>query len=249
MKVIPVYCLPQRSDNYAYVVIDSKNQGAVVDPVEADKVLSAVEQNGVDVKGVLTDHQGGNASFLKHKPGITVWGGDDRITTLSEKVVDKKPFPVGSLKVTPFYTLGHTNGSVSYFVEDSETNEKAVFTGDTLFIGGCGRLFEGTPEQMYNSLVKTLGQLPKETKVYCGHEYTKTNLKFAQQIEPSNSAISQKLAWAETTQVTVPSTIEEELSFNPFLRVDQPSVQKAVGGQDPIEVLAKLREMKNAFKL
>ncbi|KAJ3039710.1 hypothetical protein HDV00_011942 [Rhizophlyctis rosea] len=236
MKITPIFLLPG-SDNYGYLVHDTRsNEAVVVDPVEPDKT----HHHG--------DHAGGNAEFVKQVANITVWGGDDRVQGLTTKVTDGKTFKVGSLDVTPLYTICHTTGSVSYYVVDPETKEKAVFTGDTLFIGGCGRFFEGTADQMHNSLINILGGLPKETKVYCGHEYTKSNLKFAQHIEPDNAAVKSKLEWAEKTQVTVPSTIAEEFTFNPFMRVGEESIQRAVGLQDQVEVMAKLRELKNNSK-
>jgi hydroxyacylglutathione hydrolase len=112
---------------------------------------------------------------------------------------------------------------VCYYVEDASANERAVFTGDTLFIAGCGRFFEGTPEQMHEALNGKLGHLPDDTRVYCGHEYTVTNLKFAASVEPENGAVAKKLQWAQAERdagrFTVPSTIEEEKTINPFMRV------------------------------
>jgi hydroxyacylglutathione hydrolase len=127
-----------------------------------------------------------------------------------------------------------------------------VFTGDTLFVAGCGRFFEGTPEQMYRALVEILSALPPETRVYCGHEYTVNNLKFAATVEPSNQAISDKLAWAQAQRSadkpTIPSTIAEELTFNPFMRVREPTVQQhanAVG--NAIATMAAIRAKKDVF--
>jgi hydroxyacylglutathione hydrolase len=121
------------------------------------------------------------------------------------------------------------------------------YAGDTLFIGGCGRFFEGTAEQMHNSLNNVLAKLPEDTRVFCGHEYTKSNLKFAASVEPDNEYLQQKIQWTNENERTVPSTIGDELKFNPFMRVDKESIKKATGKQSPIEVMAALREMKNNF--
>ncbi|TPX62043.1 hydroxyacylglutathione hydrolase [Spizellomyces sp. 'palustris'] len=254
MLVLPV---PVLSDNYAYVLVDEdSNESAVVDPVEPHKVLPVIGQKGINLNGILTthhhhDHAGGNTKLLQEKPNVTVWGGDDRIPQLTHRVKDEEVFRIGRLEVTALYTVCHTRGSVSYYVVDPSTNDKAVFTGDTLFIGGCGRFFEGDAKQMYNSLHNVLGRLPKDTKVYCGHEYTKSNLRFAAHVEPKNAAVKDKLAWCETHACTVPSTIGDEFEYNPFMRLNSPEIRKAVGldtQADPIEVLARLRAMKDNFR-
>ncbi|KAK9763826.1 Cytoplasmic glyoxalase II, variant 2 [Basidiobolus ranarum] len=178
MKVIAV---PALEDNYSYLIVDEKsNEAIAVDPVEPHKILKAAEDAKVKLISVFTthhhwDHAGGNEELLSLKPELTVYGADDRIAKLTNFVKDNEEFKIGSLNVKCLMTVCHTSGSVSFFVSDGE--EKAVFTGDTLFIGGCGRFFEGSPEDMYNSLLNVLAVLPKETKVYCGHEYTKSNLK------------------------------------------------------------------------
>ncbi|XP_057254128.1 hydroxyacylglutathione hydrolase-like protein isoform X1 [Pezoporus wallicus] len=124
--------------------------------------------------------------------------------------------------------------------------------GDTLFVGGCGKFFEGTAEQMYTNLTQILGALPEETKVFCGHEYTVRNLKFALKVEPENEIVKKKLAWAKQRDdedlPTVPSTLQEEFLYNPFLRVTEEAVQKFTGKTDPVEVLRTLRTEKDNFK-
>jgi hydroxyacylglutathione hydrolase len=156
-------------------------------------------------------------------------------------------FQIGSLQVKALSTPGHTTGSVSYYVVDPDSDEKAVFTGDTLFIAGSGRFFEGTGKDMYYSLIEQLGSLPRETKVYCGHEYTVSNLKFAASVEPNNIPLAEKLKWAHSKSITVPSTIEDEFRTNPFMRVYEASIQSALGVTDPIQAMDLLREMKNKF--
>ncbi|KAJ3118395.1 hypothetical protein HDU96_001913 [Phlyctochytrium bullatum] len=251
VEVIPV---PVLADNYSYLLAtDPENKlCAAVDPAEPDKVLKAAEERGWKVTAILTthhhdDHAGGNADFLKLVPDIPVYGGDSRIMAISQSVEDNKAFTLGKLQITPLFTICHTSGSVSYYVTDPSSSSKVVFTGDTLFIAGCGRFFEGTPEQMHHSLNNVLGNLPDDTKVYCGHEYTTSNLKFAAHVEPENPDIQSKLSWCASNAVTVPSTIGAEKTFNPFMRVEVPAVVAKVGGGSAVEVMGKLREMKNNF--
>ncbi|RIA87912.1 hydroxyacylglutathione hydrolase [Glomus cerebriforme] len=249
MKVIPI---PVLEDNYSYLIIDEKtNEAAVVDPVEPQKVLDLVNNQGVDLKYLITthhhaDHSGGNTKLVSSKPDLIVYGGDNRIPSVTNIVKDKEEFKIGQIDVKSLFTVCHTSASVSFYLQDG--NDKAVFTGDTLFIGGCGKFFEGTAEQMHNSLNNILAKLPEDTKVYCGHEYTKSNLKFAASVEPDNEFLQQKIQWANENEQTVPSTIGDELKFNPFMRVDKDTIKIATGKQEPIEVMAALREMKNNFK-
>src|SRR5262249_33690044 len=140
-----------------------------------------------------------------------------RVPAQTHDVVEGTTFRIAGLELNPLHVPGHTLGAVAYHVED------AVFTGDTLFIAGCGRLFEGTPEQMHTSRSGKLAKLPKETRVFCGHEYTMANLRFAASVEPENAAIASAEGRArelrEKGEPTVPSTIGDELATNPFLRV------------------------------
>jgi hydroxyacylglutathione hydrolase len=170
---------------------------------------------------------------------------------------DKQEFDVGGIGVKALHIPGHTLGAVAYVAEG------AAFTGDTLFAAGCGRLFEGTAAQMYESLNLTLGALPDDTRIYCGHEYTVNNLRFAESLEPSNADIAKKLAWAkalrEKGQPTLPSTLREERLTNPFLRVAEKDVVAKVNERlkerpeglsldhSPQAVLAAVRAMKDAF--
>lgn len=251
MKIKPIPCL---QDNYAYLLIDeSTKQAALIDPVEPQNVLQVAKEANVNVSCLITthhhpDHAGGNLVIASQLPAIPIYGGDDRIDAISHKLDDKQSFKVGNLNVTPMYTPCHTKGSVSFYVVDPSTNQKSVFTGDTLFIAGCGRFFEGTPEEMHHSLISVLGKLPSDTQVFCGHEYTLSNLKFAAFVEPTNNEVQKKLEWAKTAKCTVPSTIGEEWMINPFMRLNSKEILEATGVSDPIAVMAKLREMKNAFK-
>ncbi|KAJ1776772.1 Cytoplasmic glyoxalase II [Coemansia sp. RSA 1824] len=250
MKVIPVPCL---SDNYAYVLVDTEGkQVAVIDPVEPEKVLKHVEALGMELTALLTthhhaDHSAGNNEVAKAKPGLEIYGGDSRIPSMTKQLKDGEEFTFGSLHVRAIQTFGHTTSSICYYVQDKHNDERVVFTGDTLFVGGCGRLFEGTPQDMYDSLNVKLAALPRDTKVYAGHEYTNSNFKFARSVDGDNSDLIAKAVRCAALPITMPSTIGEELDTNPFMRVDQPALQKATGKTDPVEVLAAVRKMKDNF--
>ncbi|KAJ2663852.1 Cytoplasmic glyoxalase II [Coemansia sp. RSA 1200] len=251
MKVIAVPCL---SDNYAYVLVDEKaGEVSVVDPVEPSKVIPVVEGTKLKLKTILTthhhaDHSGGNQGMLKAFPGLTVYGGDgNRIPGLTNQLKDGAKFQLGSLTVQAMQTYGHTTSSICYYIQDAADKQRVVFTGDTLFVGGCGRLFEGSPQDMYTSLNEKLALLPKDTSVYAGHEYTRANLRFALSVEPDNQALREKARRCANADCTMPSTIGEELATNPFMRVDQPDLQKATGATDPVQVLAIVRRMKDNF--
>ncbi|XP_031496679.1 hydroxyacylglutathione hydrolase cytoplasmic-like [Nymphaea colorata] len=256
MKILHIPCL---EDNYAYLIIDeSSRDAAVVDPVEPEKVLKVADENGVVPKLVLTthhhwDHAGGNEKIKKLVPGIRVFGGSlDNVKGCTDQVEHGDKISLGNeVNVLAFHTPCHTKGHISYFIS-SKGEDPAVFTGDTLFIAGCGKFFEGTAEQMYQSLCKTLGSLPKTTRVYCGHEYTEKNLRFALTVEPENEQMKQKLAWVkhqrEANQPTVPSTIEDEMGTNPFMRVDLPELQNRVGCSTPVEALKEIRRMKDNWR-
>ncbi|KAJ2489759.1 Cytoplasmic glyoxalase II [Coemansia sp. RSA 2050] len=248
MKVIPVPCL---SDNYAYVLIDEEaSQAIAVDPVEPDKVMAAIKDTDMPLTAVFTthhhtDHSGGNTGITAMVPGLQVYGGDSRIPQMTKQLLDGEEFTLGSLKIRAIQTFGHTTSSICYYIQSKD--EKIVFTGDTLFVGGCGRLFEGTPEDMYESLNVKLARLPGDTKVYAGHEYTKGNLRFARSVDPHNQELKLKAERCAELSCTMPSTIAEELATNPFMRVDQPALQSASNQTDPIDVLGEIRRMKDNF--
>nr|GMC59240.1 hydroxyacylglutathione hydrolase cytoplasmic [Ipomoea batatas] len=257
MKILHIPCL---EDNYSYMIIDeSTKEAAVVDPVEPHKVFRVAQENGVDLKLVLTthhhwDHAGGNDKLKQLVPEIKVYGGStDNVQGCTDKVENGDKISLGAnINILSLHTPCHTKGHISYYVTDKEGDEPAVFTGDTLFIAGCGKFFEGTAEQMYQSLCVTLASLPKPTRVYCGHEYTVKNLQFALTVEPDNAKIEQKLSWAQHKRKdglpTVPSTIEEELETNPFMRVDNPEVQEKVGCKSAVEAMREIRQRKDNWK-
>ncbi|KAG1676014.1 Hydroxyacylglutathione hydrolase, mitochondrial [Nymphon striatum] len=249
--------LPALKDNYMYLLIDTNtNEAAVIDPVEPQKVFSAVEEEKVNLTSVLTthhhwDHSGGNTELAKlFKNKLQFYGGDSRIPETSHQLKDKDTFKIGSLNVECFATPCHTTGHLCYYV-NAENKPSAVFTGDTLFVGGCGRFFEGTADQMNYALNEVLANLPDETKVYCGHEYTVNNLKYALHVEPENQVIKDKLSWAkaqrDNKETTIPSTIGEEKTYNPFMRVNKESVQAHANQKDKIATMAFIRAEKDNF--
>lgn len=256
MKIVPVPCL---ADNYAYLIVDeSSGEAAAVDPVEPEKVLQAAQESRANIKLVLTthhhwDHAGGNDKIKQLVPGIKVFGGSiDNVKGCTDPLENGSRLSLGKdTSILSLHTPCHTKGHISYYITSKE-EDPAVFTGDTLFIAGCGKFFEGTAEQMYQSLCITLGSLPKPTRVFCGHEYTEKNLQFALTIEPNNEKLQQKLSWVQhqrnSNLPTIPSTIGEELEINPFMRADLPEIQEKVGCVSPVEALMKIRSMKDVWR-
>ncbi len=258
MAIIPV---PQLSDNYAYLVVDDQtNQCGVVDCAEADKVLAEVNRRQLRLVAVLPthwhfDHVGGNQDLVRAIPGLRVYGArgeHGRIPAQTHEVDDGDTVEVGTLKGRVIGIPAHTNGHIAYYFPQLNS----VFTGDTLFIAGCGRVFEGRAQTMVDSLAK-LAALPDSTRVYCGHEYTEKNLRFALTLEPNNPALKSKYEWAKAVRAegkyTIPSTIGDEKQFNPFLRIDSPelrtNLKKLVPtlSDDAVAVFAKVRELKDRF--
>lgn len=252
VRVVPVPCL---RDNYAYLVArEGSTDAVVVDPGEEAPVTAALAREGLRLVGILDthhhlDHVGGNEALVARSPGIEVVAGETdrgRIPRLTKGVTGGESFTIAGLSVRALHVPGHTTGAIAFVVEGSE-----VFTGDTLFIAGCGRLFEGTPADMHTSLSGTLGALGDDVRVWCGHEYTESNLRFARHVEPDNAAIEASIAWASDLRArglpTVPSTLGRERAHNPFLRVTVPSIAARFGGGDPVQVLAAVRAAKDSF--
>jgi hydroxyacylglutathione hydrolase len=258
MSVITV---PQLTDNYAYLVVDdASGKAAVVDCAEPAAVLDAVGKRGLKLEAVLSthwhgDHTGGNSALAAKVPGIKIYGAraeGGRIPALTDPVDDGDTVKVGNLVGRVLGIPAHTNGHVAYYF----ASLKALFCGDTLFVAGCGRVFEGRAATMVASLNK-LASLPDDTQVFCGHEYTENNLRFALTVEPGNDALKKKYDWARERrrekQSTIPSTIAEEKRTNPFLRTDSAEIRanlKRVNpglSDDSVEIFAKLREMKDRF--
>ncbi|CAK8695928.1 hydroxyacylglutathione hydrolase, mitochondrial-like [Clavelina lepadiformis] len=257
LKNMRVKIVPALEDNYMYLLVDeTTNEAAAVDPVEPDKIIKAAADEGVKLTTVLTthhhwDHAGGNEDIIAKVKGLTVYGGDTRIAGVTTPLAHDFCFKIGSLSVRSLFTPCHTSGHICYFVESNE-EPAAVFTGDTLFLAGCGKFFEGTPSEMYHALVNILSKLPSNTKVYCGHEYSVSNLKYAKFAEPDNPSVQNKLQWAMKQRMenlpTIPSTIGEELEYNPFMRVNDPVVQRRCHTSDGIKTMGFLRNEKDNFK-
>lgn len=268
MRVDPIPCL---SDNYAYLLVcPTTNEAAIVDASEPDPVLEVVraaEDEGLRIVALLSthhhpDHVGGNEG-VAHAigEGLRVYGHASdrgRIPAQTEFLEDGDVFSVGALRVIARHVPGHTMGAVSYVVAEENGTEggdpPAVFTGDTLFVAGCGRLFEGTPETMTASLEK-LASLDPTTRVYCGHEYTEANLAFAAHVEPSNDAVraacERSSGLRAARRPTVPSTIGDELAINPFFRVDSPEIRRTLGidqGATRVEAFRAVRKAKDGFR-
>jgi hydroxyacylglutathione hydrolase len=220
MKIAIVACL---SDNYSYfLTCDRTGDTAIVDACETVPVLAAARTYTKPPSAIWSthhhhDHVGGNEEVARAL-GITDICGyaTDRGRIPGQtRFLEEEAFAFGAVRVRTLHIPGHTLGAIAYVVEDD--SGRAVFTGDTLFAAGCGRLFEGTPEMMYTSIAK-LSALPPDTLVYCGHEYTVNNLRFAKSMEPNNTAIDAAMARAAKIKPTIPTTIADELATNPFVR-------------------------------
>ena len=250
--------IPLLRDNYGYLLVCEKTKhAAIVDPSEADPVLRRIEQEQVTLTAILNthhhrDHTGGNEGLLKrHKVAVYGHKSDSvRVPGMTNAVDEGDEIQIGELRGKVFFVPGHTTGHVAYLFDNN------LFCGDTLFTAGCGRLFEGTPEQMHASLSKLMA-LPDNTKVYCGHEYTESNLRFAMTVEPKNPKLVARFERVQGMRTrglsTVPATLQEEKETNPFLRWDskeiEASVQSAMPGirLNPVSVFAAVRKMKDAF--
>ncbi|KAI7866817.1 hydroxyacylglutathione hydrolase [Spinellus fusiger] len=245
--------VPCLKDNYAYLLLDEVTKTAMaVDPVEPEKVMTALASKYPDyiLKGILTthhhwDHAGGNSKLLASAhTHLPCYGGSDRVQGITHTVKDTQ-ITLGSLHIQCIPTFGHTMDHLCYYVHDTTTQQKAVFTGDCLFSSGCGRFFEGTPSDMWAGFQRLVA-LPKDTLVYFGHEYTYANLRFAVHVEPNNPAVHAKIAWAKERECTTPSSLENEAETNPFLRCDQ-GLLGSTKEVSPEEVLGQLRKMKDNF--
>ncbi len=256
MRIVPIPCL---KDNYAYLLVTPAGDAAIVDASEAGPVRDAIGREGVRVRAIWSthhhwDHVGGNLELSKEL-GVEVVGHTsdrERLPGLTHGVDTGDLVLVGDLEARCIHIPGHTLGAVAYFVDQGA--ERAVFTGDTLFAAGCGRLFEGTPAQMHASL-SSLVALPGDTRVFCGHEYTESNLRFAAHVEPSNADVrrAQERAGGLRGQgrPTVGTTLDEERRTNPFLRVQSAEIRGTLGiagDADDASALGAIRAAKDSFR-
>jgi len=251
---IEIELVPCLRDNYAYLIHDADAQiCAVVDPSEPEPVKKALARHGWRLTHILNthhhfDHTGGNVA-LKEQFGAKVVGpGKDRerIAAIDEGVDETTNWRFGPHAVRVLEIPAHTRAHIAFVLGD------AAFTGDTLFAMGCGRLFEGTPEMMWASLSKLM-KLPDSTRVYCGHEYTLNNGRFALTLEPSNAILTRRMKEVEAARAkgapTIPSTIGLEKETNPFLRPNSPEIRKTLGleGASDVAVFAETRKRKDSF--
>jgi len=256
MSQLEIHQIPVLSDNYVYLARDTATGAcAVVDPAVADPVLEEAARLGWRITHILNthhhgDHVGGNRA-IQAATGCTIVGPKadrTRIPGIEVEVDDGDRYALGEAVAEVFFVPGHTRGHIAYWFPDSQ----ALFCGDTLFALGCGRLFEGTPEQMWHSLDK-LRALPEDTRVYCAHEYTQANARFALSVDPDNAALRERAKDIDLARArgepTVPSTLGLERRTNPFLRADDPGLAAtvALSGAAPEQVFAEVRHRKDVF--
>ena len=238
MIVEIIRCL---QDNYSYLIIDKNNNACVIDPSEAKPIIDLVERKNINLKYILNthhhyDHVGGNEELKKRYDSIVVgYSGDaKRIPGIDVLVENNQVWKGDNFKAKITHIPGHTSGHISFFF----FNEKMIFTGDTLFSLGCGKIFEGTYQEMFESLSK-IKNLPEDTKIYCGHEYTLQNSKFCIKHDPTNFNLQNKILEIteklEKARPTVPSTLKDEIECNIFLRAKN------------VESFSKLRDLKDNF--
>lgn len=254
--MLTIIQIPVLTDNYIYLIHDPVfGETAAIDPALAQPVLDILDKKGWRLTYILNthhhwDHVGGNVE-LKQKTAckiIAAQSDRDRIPGIDIGVSEGDVISLGQHSARVISTPGHTTGHIVYHFDE----DGALFCGDTLFVMGCGHLFEGTAEQMLNSLEK-LKALPPSTRIYCTHEYTQTNGRFALSVEPDNSQLQQKMIEVQRLRAenkpTVPSTIEQEQATNPFFRADSISIQKTLGleRQSSLSVFTELRKRKDSF--
>ena len=237
VKIIP--CL---HDNYSYLIIDeSNNDACVIDPSEAKPIINFIENSKINLKYILNthhhfDHIGGNKDLKKKYNSIVIGYKDDanRIPEINVLVEDNQIWKADNFEAKIMHIPGHTTGHISFYF----FNEKLIFTGDTLFSLGCGKIFEGTYQEMFDSLNK-IKSLPVNTKIYCGHEYTLQNFKFCIKHDPENLNLQNKISEinkkVESNIPTIPSILKDEIECNIFLRAKN------------LESFSKLRDLKDNF--
>ncbi|MGD0675359.1 MAG: hydroxyacylglutathione hydrolase [Polyangiaceae bacterium] len=255
MRVVVIPCL---KDNYAYLLIADSGDAVIVDPSETAPVRRAIQREAVVPRAIWCthhhwDHVGGNESLaIEYRlPVIAHVSERERVPGWTRGVEDGGIERVAEATARCLLVPGHTRGAIAYFVTSG--SDHVVFTGDTMFSAGCGRLFEGTPGQMHESLT-SIARLPPRTRVYSGHEYTEANLRFAASVEPGNPDIARSRERAgglrARLEPTVGTTLDEENRTNPFLRARSPAIRATLGFSpdvDDVRVFAALRAQKDAF--
>ena len=251
---------PCLNDNYGYLIRDMEtNAVAAIDTPDPEAINAELDAAGWRLTHILNthhhwDHAGGNLA-LKEKWGCEIIGPRaeaERIPGIDRPVGEGDAVALGASTARVFDTPGHTAGHIVYYFANALSDAGAAFVGDTIFAMGCGRLFEGTPGQMWASLNK-IAALPPETKLYCAHEYTQGNARFALTVEPGNAALQARAETVDALRAagtpTVPTTLAEELATNPFLRAEAPGLKAALGMEtaDPVAVFAETRARKDAF--
>jgi len=254
--MLSVYTVPCLKDNYSFIVHDTETDTvAVIDPSEFDPINNFIEKKFKKIDYILNthhhfDHTGGNLDLQK-KYKVKIIGSkkdEKRIPGINIKLSNNEIFKLGSIDFKTFLIPGHTSGHICFYAE----SKKVIFTGDTLFSLGCGKVFEGTHYEMLNSLNR-IKKLPKNTQIFCGHEYTQRNLDFCMKYEIDNNKLKKKKKWIisklSKKEPTIPITIEEELNTNIFLRCNILAVKKSLNMENSseIEIFKKLRDLKDNF--
>ena len=255
-----IYRLKAFKDNYIFLLYDSQlSKAAVVDPGDAQPVLECLKQLNADLIAIFnthhhSDHIGGNQELIKHFPAVCVYGGKEdqgRIPGQQIFLTDGDEVTFSDRTAKIFFVPGHTKAHIVYYFFPRNNNEIGeLFCGDTIFGGGCGRLFEGTPNQMIESLNK-LRLLPDNTRNWCAHEYTLNNLKFALTVDKNNVDLQKRFIEVKTQrekdEATVPLLLGVEKLTNPFLRWEDVEIKTAIGTKDDVQTFRKLRGMKDLF--
>ena len=256
MDKINIEIISCLNDNYSYLIHEEEtNTVAIIDPSEFEPCDAVVKNKYKKLDYILNthhhyDHVGGNEKLKKkYNSTICAFEGDkSRIPLVDKFLNDNQNFKIGNLNFSVIFIPGHTMGHIAFYLK----KEKILFTGDTLFSLGCGRIFEGTYRQMFNSINK-LKQLPEETQIYCGHEYTKKNLEFCIRHDPNNEYLKKKKNWVDakikSNLPSIPVSIKDELKTNIFLRCNEHSVKNALNlnNSSEYEIFVKLRYLKDNF--
>ena len=243
-------------DNYIWLI--TTNEGSlVVDPGESNKIIELIDNNKINLRGVLIthhhyDHTNGLLDLIKKKD-LVVYGPNNNIQEINNRVIELDKFTIIGIEFEVIEIPGHTLDHIAFY--SFNNGEPILFCGDTLFAGGCGRVFEGTYKQMFDSL-KKISSYPQETKVYCGHEYTLSNLKFALEVDTNNRELENEFnnvkSLIASNTPSLPTTLQKELKINPFLRCNQNTIKNKVIKKfdmvdDELEIFTALRKWKDNF--